>query len=235
MSAYERSSPTGLEVIDEWDGGVGWLPHPDEDGRRACHALRGSNGGVWLFDPLDAPGVHELVRDLGPVVGVAVCSNWHARDAGAFARRYDVPVYLPRWMNRIEARADAEIRRYDGELGDSGFRIGRLDPLPGWREAVAYREGDGTLYVPDVMSSAKGTPVGEERVGLFLTARLFPPREAFAAFDPERILFGHGEGCFEEASAALDRALDGSRRRFPRALLRNGPEQLRALVGAVRD
>ncbi|MFC6824397.1 hypothetical protein [Halopelagius fulvigenes] len=235
MTVYDRSSSAGLERIDEWDGGVGWLSHPEEAGRRASHAVRGSDGGVWLLDPIDAPGADELASELGEVVGVAVCSNWHARDAGAFARRHDVPVYLPRWMDRIEDRVDAEIRRYDRELGDSGFRVSRLDPLPGWREAVAYRESDGTLYVPDVMSSVEGTPVGEERIGLFLTARLSPPRETFAAFDPERIVFGHGTGCFEDAAAALDTALDGARRRFPRALLRSGPEQLRGLVDALRD
>lgn len=234
MPVYDRSPSVSVERIDEWEGGIGWFPYPEEDGRRACHALRGQKGGVWLFDPIDAPGVDELVSDLGDVVGVAVCSNWHARDAGEFARRYEVPVFVPRWLDRIEERVDAEIEWYDREIGDSGFRVSRLDPLPGWREAVAYRESDGTLYVPGVMSSA-AMPVGGERVGLFLTARLFPPRETFAEFDPERILFGHGSGCFEDAAAALEDAFDGARRRFPRALLRSGPEQWRALVGAIYD
>jgi hypothetical protein len=65
------------------------VARPPGGGRKASHAVRGPDGGVWLFDPLDAPGVDDLISDLGEMVGVAAFSNWHARDAGAFALRRD--------------------------------------------------------------------------------------------------------------------------------------------------
>ncbi|WP_227353605.1 hypothetical protein [Haladaptatus salinisoli] len=235
MPIYSRDGATGFRTVDEWDDGVGWMSHPGEDGRRTSHAIRGENGGVWVVDPLDAPGVDDLLAELGEVVGVVVLSNWHARDAGRFARRHGVAVHLPEWMTRVEDRVDARVERYSAEVGDSGFRVRRCDPLPGWHEAIAYRESDGTLYVPDVLGTAPLFTVGAERIGVYLLRRPFPPRRAFVDCAPERILVGHGEGVFEGASAALSDALAGARRRFPRALLESGGAQLRALVGAVTN
>ncbi|MFH5840683.1 hypothetical protein [Haladaptatus sp. CMAA 1909] len=232
---YERDDADGVRVIDRWDGGVGWLAHPEEEGKRASHAVRGPDAGVWLLDPLDAPGVDALVSDLGEVVGVAVLSNWHARDAGAFARRHDVPVTVPRWLDRIEELVDAPVERFGTKLGDSGFRLRRLDPLPGWREAIAYRERDATLYVPDVLTTLPPWTVGDERMALGLPHRLRPPKSAFADLEPERVLFGHGAGIFEDSTTALTTAFSGARRRFPRALLTSGWSQIRAAIGVALD
>lgn len=235
MTMYVRDETAECRTVDGWDDGVGWMVHPDEEGKRTSHAIRGENGGIWLVDPLNAPGVDDLLAELGEVVGVAVLSNWHARDAGAFARRHGVAVHLPEWMTRIEERVDATVERYSAEIGDSGLRVRRCHPLPGWHEAIAYRESDGTLYVPDVLGTAPLFTVGDERIGVYLLRRPFPPRNAFVDFDPERILVGHGEGVFEGAAAALSDALAGARRRFPRGLLESGGAQLRALVGAVTN
>lgn len=234
VPSYDRSDPDALRTVDEWSDGVGWLAHPDEDGRRVGHAVA-SPDGLWLFDPLDAPGLDDLLAARGEVAGVAVLSNWHARDAGAIASRHGVPVTVPAWdpMDRVVERVDAPVERATGPV--AGFDLRRLDPLPGWTEAVAHRPADGTLYVPDVLSSAPGTPVGAERVGLSLVARPFPPRETLADLGPERLLFGHGTGVFEDAADALATALDGARWRFPRALATTGPTQIRALLGALRD
>lgn len=248
MPNYDRNASTGYREIDRWGGGVGWLAHPRETGRRASHAVRGedrvergstgsrtqSGDGVWLLDPLDAPGVDELIGELGEVVGVAVLSNCHARDAGAFARHHGVAVHLPGWMTRVAARIDASVERFTGTFGDAGFRVRRLQPLPGWREGVAVRETDGTLYVPESLGTAPGYVVGEERLGVALVCRFSPPGEPFAALDPERVLVGHGTGVFEDASSSLLDALAGARRRLPRALVENGPTQLRSLVAAFR-
>ncbi|WP_439027393.1 hypothetical protein [Haloarchaeobius sp. DT45] len=235
MPVYDRRHATDYAVVDEFDGGVGWLAHPDEEGQRTSHAIRGEEGRVWLFDPIDAAEVEQLYADLGEVAGVAVCSSWHARDAGVFARRHDVSVFVPEWMDRVDDRVDAPVERYDGELGSSGFVVRRVDPLPGWQEAVCYRDADRTLYVPDVLSTAMKSCVGDERIGMFLFARFFPPREAFAGWRPERILVGHGTGVFDAADDALDDALEGARRRLPRGLFTRGPAQLRAMLGALRD
>ena len=163
-------------------------------------------------------------------MGVAVCSPYHTRDADRFAERYDVPVWVPEWMDRAPDRVEAPLERYDGELGSSGFEIRDASILPGSSEAVAYREADGTLYVPDTL----GTYVEPGRIELALPLRLGPPTDVFADLTPDRVFFGHGEGVFEDAPVALERALLKPRRGFPRACLENGWVQLRAALGALR-
>lgn len=223
-------SPREFDVV-EWSDGVSWLI-TGETGRRASHAVA-CEDGVWLFDPIDVPGIGDRIAELGPVAGVAVLSNYHTRDAGEFAERYGVPVSVPTWMDRVEERAEASVVRYDGRLGETGFSIRRTSPIPGWREGVAYRERDGTLYVPDVLGSAPAFTVGDERVGVYLLVRPFPPRETFADVRPDRMLFGHGEPVDNGAETVLTEAISHARRRFPHALATNGWTQLRALVAAL--
>ncbi len=237
MPSYHRGPSDGHRVIDRWDGGVGWLAHPEESGRRASHAVRGPapNGGeegVWLLDPLDAPGVDDLVAELGLVVGVAVLSDYHARDAAALARRHDVAVHVPAWLDRAADRVDALTERPTASV--AGFRLRRLRPLRAWRETVAYRERDGTLYVPDALTALSAFTVGPERVGMNALVRLSPPRETFADLDPDRVLFGHGPGVHADATAALRSAFRGATRRLPRALVRTGPRTLRSALDALR-
>lgn len=235
MPAYDRTESDGFRELTAWEssvgGGFGWQAHPGEFGRRTSHAVE-TGEGVWLLDPLDAPGIEERIRELGEVVGVAVCSDYHARDADRFADRYDVPVAAPAWLSRVEARIEAPLQRVEGEL--AGFELRRLRPLRAWRETVLYRERDGTLYVPDFLSTHGKFTVGEERLGMPTFSRLSPPRETLDCA-PERILCGHGEGVFGDATDALAGTLSGARRRFPRALVSNLPGELRAMSGALRD
>ena len=46
MPIFDRTESKNHQVIDRWDGGIGWIAHPDEDSRRASHAVVGDNGGV---------------------------------------------------------------------------------------------------------------------------------------------------------------------------------------------
>ncbi|PCR91340.1 hypothetical protein [Natrinema ejinorense] len=232
MVIYDRSSSASTRLIDEFDGGIGWLAHPDEAGRRASHALLGDEGGVWLFDPLEAPGTDEAIDALGEVAGVVVCSAYHARDADRFARRFDVPVYVPRWLERVSERLDAPRERFDGELEGSGFAVREVSPVPGWSEAIAYRRSDGTLYVPDLLGTAPPYLAGDERLAVYLLLRPVVPTGVFEGIAPKRILLGHGTGVFTDAAAVLADALATARPRFPRALL-EGRSQLRALVDAL--
>lgn len=231
MPMYNRDYPTDYEIIDRWDSGIGWLAHPDEDAVRASHAVIGDNGDVWVIDPIDAPGVDDVLAELGTgeVAGVAVLTDLHTRDAGAIANRHGVPVYLPQWMDRAAERIDAPVERYAGTLGKSGFQVSACK-----HETIAYRESDRTLCVADLLGTASFYTVDDERIGVFLPARVFPPRE-MDDFDPERILVGHGTGIFEDAAAALTDAIMGARKRFPKALLTNGRTQLHATIAAIRD
>jgi hypothetical protein len=230
---YERHTATECTVIDRWPGGVGWLAHPDETGLRASHAFVGDDGGVWVVDPLSAPGVDEVLATMGEVRGVVVLSNYHVRDADAFAARHEVPVYLPRWLSRADERIPHAVEYVTDGVESSGFEVRRCTPFPGWSEAVMYRERDGTLYVPDVLGTAPLFTVGDERLGTYLLCRLAPPRSVFEDVAPDRVLVGHGTGVFDDATAVLADALDGARRRFPAALLQNGWGQLHALAAAL--
>lgn len=231
---YERGAATDFRVVQQWDDGLSWLTFPEETARRASHAVRGEDGGVWLLDPIDAPGVDDTVTELGPVAGVAVLSAYHARDADAFAARHDVPVSVPRWMPRVEERVDAPVERFDVELGDSGFRVRELAPFPGWSEGVAYRPSDDTLYVPESLGTAPSYTVGDERLGLYILQRLLTPK-FFLGYAPERVLVGHGEGVSMEATPALTDAIEHGKRRLPRAIRENGLAQVRAAVAAIRE
>ena len=251
MTIYDRSPSTGYRLIDEFDGvspsergearrsqsdgGLGWLAHPDEAGQRASHALVGDDGHLWILDPLEAPGIDAEIESVGEVAGVAVCSAYHTRDAAAFARRFDVPVYVPSWIDRVADRLppDVSLERVDDEIGTSGFRIREVSPLPGWGEAIAYRRSDATLYVPELLGTAPPYLTGDDRLAVYMLARLAPPTAPFAGLAPERILLGHGTGVFTDATAALAEAFETARRRFPRALVTNGSTQLRALTDAL--
>jgi len=232
MAMYRREGSTDYRVLDRWTDGVGWQAHPGEEGLRTSHAVRDSDDGVWLVDPLDAPGVEDSYADLGEVVGVAVLADYHARDAAVFADRHDVPVTVPTGLDRAAERVDAPTRRVTDSL--AGFELRRVSPLGAWTETVAYRESDGTLYVPDVLSSGAAFTVGYERLGMNVLARLSPPREAFASVEPERVVLGHGDGIVENAAVALADSLENARRRLPRALVSTAPRELKAMVDAVR-
>lgn len=232
MVMYERDAPADPQLIDRWDGGIGWLAHPEETGRRASHLLTASDG-VWLFDPLDIPDLDAMIADYGDLAGIALFSNYHARDAAAIARRHDVRIYLPTWLTRPEGRLSAPLEHYETTLGGSGFEITRYSPFPGYNEAVAYRQRDRTLYVPDALGTAPFYTVDGESVACFGSLRLFPPRSLFGQFEPDRILVGHGTGVFTDAEAALDDALAGARRRLPAALREHGSAQLRGLLAAL--
>ncbi|MFC6974453.1 hypothetical protein ACFQL1_06880 [Halomicroarcula sp. GCM10025709] len=234
MPAYERSSPPALYTIDEYDDVVGWLAHPQEDGQRASHAIS-TDEGVWIVDPIDVPGVDELLADLGPVAGVAVLSDYHARDADTIAKRYDVPVHVPHWLGRVPDRLDTPVKRTDSQIAESGIRVERCTSLPGWTETIAWHEPTSTFYFPDILGTAPGYTVGTEEVGVFLTHRLVPPQELLEGRTPDRLLFGHGPGIHTDAAAILEDSITGARRRFPRALLRQGPTAARLVIAAVRE
>lgn len=230
MAVYDRSEPDNPHVT-EFDGGIEWLAHPDETGQRASHLLDGPNG-PWLIDPLDIPGLDERIGAVGDLAGIAVLSNYHARDADVIAARHDVAVTVPPWLDRAAGRLDVPVARAT-TLGDSGIELTRYNPVPGYDEAIGYRKRDRTLYVPDALGTAPFFTVGEERLACYGILRLRPPREVFGPVDPDRILVGHGTGVFTDATDALAAALDGARRRLPTAIRRHGLTQLRGLLSAL--
>jgi hypothetical protein len=228
---YERSDSSRARVAAEWDGGLTWIAHPDEEGQRASHAIQ-TEDGVWLFDPIDAPNSYDHIASLGEVAGVAVLLNFHARDADAFARKHDVPVYIPEWMSRVEDRVDAPVERYTLPPNDE-FRIFPRSIL-GWDEVFWYHEPSKTLATGDTFGTMSTFLIDDERLGIEIFHRLAPPTE-IAGLEPERVLVGHGDPVTEDATAAFEQAFDGARRSFPTAVKENGLESFRAFAGAVME
>jgi hypothetical protein len=231
MPAKATDAPTDPDVVDEWDGGVGWIAHPEETMQRASHALA-TDEGVWLVDPLDAPGVDDRIAALGDLAGVILLSNYHRRDADVFAERYGVPVTLPAPMTGVADRLQSPVDRLDvgGTLGE--YELFTVAHSSWWQEYGL--SGGETLLVGESVGTADYLRAGDEALGVMLLRRLTPPRAALSGRDPERILTGHGPGLHGDAGAALEEALAYSRRRFPRALLENGSRQLRTVLAAVR-
>ena len=209
------SGSTSLEVIDRFDEGVGWIAYPEETMRRASHAIE-RDGEVWVFDPVDAEGVDDLLAEFGSVAGVAVLLDRHKRDAAAIATRHDVSVYVPEWMNGVERKLDAPVERFGDEL--AGFDVERLIDNPAWQEAVCF-DGE-TLLVPEALGTVSYFCASGETLGVHPMLRLLPPR-SLREYDPERLLVGHGEGVFEDVPRTIRDALGGARSKTPSLYWKN--------------
>ena len=200
--------------IDSWDGGFGWIAHPEEEMQRASHALAGDDG-VWVIDPVDASGVDDRLVELGDVTGVVVLLDRHERDAATIANRHDVSVHVPGAIRGVAENFDAPVERVGDRLPGTNYRVQRVANLPFWREWALF--DGGTLVVADAVGTAEYFLAGDERLGVNPALRLIPPRDGLGGLAPERVLVGHGEGIMADAATALDEALSTARRRVPRA------------------
>jgi len=216
----------GYREIDRWDGGVGWLAHPDEPIQRASHALA-DDGEVWTVDPVDCPGLDDLLAEFGDVAGVVVGLDRHKRDAAAVARRHGVSVHLPRPLGGIAGDLDAPVKLVDGALGDTGYRTVTVVDNPLWSEVALHDADSGTLLVPEAVGTAPHYLAPGERLGVHPALRIRPPRRVLSGIDPERILVGHGAGIHDRAADALDEALRDARRTAPALYAKT----LRSLLG----
>jgi len=202
---------TDFREIDRFDGGVGWISYPSERMQRASHALA-VDGDIWLVDPVDADGLDDFLADFGDVAGVVVLLDRHERDAARLARRHDVSVHVPAWMESVAKGLSVPTELFRTELADTGYRVHRLLDTPFWKEAAL--SNDRTLVVPEAVGTAEYYTTGDERLGVHPMLRLLPPRR-LRGLAPDRVLVGHGSGIFSRASGALEDALRESRRRAP--------------------
>ena len=223
--------PGSFVEIDAFDGGVGWLAHPEETMERAGHALF-EGGDVWLVDPVDAEGLDDRLADMGRVRGVIVLYHYHRRDASAIAARHDVPVLLPAGMTKLsDDDLAAPVRRFEGRLDDTGYYLREVTTSRFWQEWALF-DGE-TLVVGESLGTAEYFLAPGERLGVSLVRRPMPPREPLADLDPERVLCGHGEGVFADAAGELRRALVEARRTAPRMYLRHGSTLARNVLSAT--
>jgi hypothetical protein len=189
-----------VRLCDETEWGFGWLQ--EERLARTSHALR-AEGRVWVFDPVDSPGIEERIRALGEPAGVIQLLDRHGRDSAALAERLGV--------QRHETP-------FDGVPGAP------FDPVPIvrhrlWREVALWWPEGRALLCADALGTVGYFVAGGERLGVHPFLRLTPPK-ALARFAPRHVLCGHGEGVHgDEAARALEEALATARRRLPAALI----------------
>lgn len=209
----KASAGGGVNEVDRWEGGAGWIAHPEEGMQRTSHALVDGDA-VWVTDPVDAPGLDEFLADLGEVAGVVVALDRHRRDAAAVARRHDVAVHIPPWMSGVEPKLDAPVERLGDRLGGTPFEVRRLVDNPIWQEAALYDPERRVLFTPEALGTVDYYRAPGERVGVHPMLRLLPPRE-LGRLPVDRLLCGHGEGVPEGADAEVSAALSGARRNAP--------------------
>jgi hypothetical protein len=186
---------------DRGAAGFSWIV--DEPATRASHALA-DGGKVWLVDPVRDDAALERARALGRPVAVVQLLDRHNRDCAAIAEELGIPhLVVP----------DA--------VPDSPFEAIALTRKRRWHETALWWPEAGTLVVAEAIGTNGFFTAGREVAGVHLLLRLAPPRAALGGLAPEHLLVGHGRGVHgPAAAAALQDALDGSRRGLPRLLAR---------------
>lgn len=204
MSEEDSRELPSLTAVTEWRDGFSWIAYPDEKPRRASHAIS-TEGGVWVVDPVDAEGLDDRLEDLGRVAGVVVLQDRHTRDAAAVARRHDVSVCMPEWMELGHEKLDGDAELFTGNLPETGYELHKLIDDDEWEEAMLLSEQTDTLVVPEAVGTSPGfTPDGQP-LGVHPTLDEAP--SGLAGLDPERILVGHGESIYEDGGDRLEAAL----------------------------
>jgi hypothetical protein len=229
MPPVKVVGPGEAHEIDRFDGGVGWIAHPEEVMERAGHALA-TDDGVYLTDPLDADGLDDLVAEFGTVAGVVVLLEYHTRHADRIAARHDVPVYTPEFLvDDVASELDAPVEGVSGTLGATDYELVPVTVNALWKEGALY-DGE-TLVVAESVGAAAYFRTDAERVGVSHMRRPWPPA-ALRGLHPERLLLGHGEGVTTDAATVLRRALDNARPSTLRFYRQNFPTYLRTLSAA---
>ena len=205
MTDDDLGADATAPAVTEWDGGVSWIAHPEEDAKRASHALE-TAAGVWIVDPVDADGLDELLADRGPIAGVAVVHDRHTRDAEAIAARHDAAVYAPEWMDLTREKLGAAPEPIGAELPGTHVAVHRLIDTDEWEEALLVDESGGTVVAMEALGTLPSFRADGDDLGVHPALETAP--DGLAGLRPERILVGHGESVHGDATAALEAVLD---------------------------
>jgi len=183
--------------VEEHALGLTWVVA--EPMERAFHALV-DDGRVWLVDPLDGPEIEDAVA-LGEPAGVLQLLDRHNRDCAEIADRLGVP----------------HLKVPDAVPG-SPFEAIPAVRVPRWRETALWWPEKKALIVAEVLAANPMHTGGEERVGMHLFLRPWPP-SSLRGYRPEYLLLGHGESVHgSEAGEAVETAYARARRDLPRVL-----------------
>ena len=192
-------------VLHEHPLGLTWTI--EESMGRSSHALRDGND-IWLVDPVDNRVGIGRAEAMGNVVGVIQLLDRHQRDCEALAGRFGVPLSVN-----------------DNSIADSPFEVISVVNGRKWKETALWWEDKQALIVPEAIGTGKMFTGGHD-AGVHLMLRFIPPKKKLGGFEPEHLLVGHGPPIHgARAAAALQGALERSRRNLPRAFVgafRNG-------------
>jgi hypothetical protein len=203
----DENAAAGLEVvsIDACDALV-WIADRRAP-RRASTAIRLADGCL-LVDPVDAPGLDDVLRPLGPVTGVCMLLDRHRRDCRKLAERHGCPLLVPSTLAG------------SGEpLVIPGIQERAILAVPGWNESCLWLPARRLLVCAEVVGTAPWYLAGDEPLGVQPLLRIRPPRGALGGLDPLAIAVGHGAPVLVDASQALERAIATARRNLPAAWL----------------
>jgi hypothetical protein len=185
--------------VEEHELGLTWVVA--EPMERAFHALVDA-GRVWLVDPLDGPEVEDAAA-LGEPAGVLQLLDRHNRDCAEIAARLEVP----------------HLKVPDSVPG-SPFETIPAVRVPRWRETALWWPARKALVVAEVLAANPMHTGGEQRVGMHLFLRPWPP-SSLRDYRPEHLLLGHGKSVHGPAAAgAVETAHAHARRDLPRVLWR---------------
>lgn len=191
-----------IRICDETAFGFGWIAAEPARLERASHALR-ADGRVWLVDPVEGPGIVELIRALGEPAGVVQLVDRHGRDCALLAERLRVP------HHRVPF----------GGIPDAPFEVRRILDVPGWREVALWWREERVLVCTEALGTVPYFRAPEERLGVHPLLRPYQPRglrELAHSLTPRHLLVGHGEGIHGEGlPLALTGAVERARRRAP--------------------
>lgn len=202
-----------------FDDGFAWIADPEEMIQRASLAVD-LGTGLHAVEPVDHPLLDGWLADEGGLDGVIVLMDRHTRDADAIAARQDVPIYVPDGFGHTAAKLGRDVRPLGDALAGGPYEALELAGWRLWEEAALWSLPDRTLIVPESLGTIDYFLVGEERIGVHPTARLWPPRGALADVDPRRMCVGHGPPVDDLETGELARSLATARRGIPRAWLR---------------
>lgn len=186
-----------VQFCDELGFSVGWIAA--DRMMRAGHALATAEG-VWVVDPIDAPGVEERVRALGDPAGVIQLTKSHRRDCATIAKKLAVSHHVV----PVEPIPAAPFEFLP--LADKRF----------WRESALWWPERRLLVCGDVLGTAPYFLAPGERIGVHPVVRLLRPPRVLGQVEPEHVLCCHGEGLHGPGtSATVVDALAAARRRLP--------------------
>lgn len=164
-------------------------------------------GGCLVIDPVDGPGLDELLAPLGKVVGVCTLLDRHGRDAGAVAERHGAPMLV---SSTLAGRGEP--------LVIPGIQERAILAAPGWNESSLWLPERQLLIVAEALGTSSAflaTP--DETIGVHPLLRLRPPTGAFRGLEPVAIAVGHGAPLLDDATAGLRHAIETARSGLPKA------------------